>query len=99
MATGGLNSTNKASADEPAKSHIVTIGGSSNASKPRHFHRIDDMVLRHDCSDSNVTSTVVRGQLRTAGSGGDEIPLNAISVRTDVEWSEGVSTGDDGRRV
>jgi hypothetical protein len=104
MATGGFNTTNKSSADDSANPHVVTIGGgsSSNASrnKPRHFHRINDVVLRHDCDEGNVTSAVGRGQLRTAGSSGDEIPLNAIGVRTDVEWSEGGSVAvADGRHA
>lgn len=51
------------------------------------------MVLRPDCNERNVTSTIERGELGSAGGHSDEIPLNAIGVRTDVEWSERSSIG------
>ncbi|KAI5858040.1 hypothetical protein BZA05DRAFT_470865 [Tricharina praecox] len=97
LVAGGFNSTNKNSEQAPtygpAQLHVPTIGGSGNKSKQRHFKRIDDMVLRPDCNERNVTSTIERGELGSAGGHSDEIPLNAIGVRTDVEWSERSSIG------
>jgi hypothetical protein len=65
---------------------LFTVGG-GGGQKQRAFQRINEsLVLRPNYGDQ-VTSQIGRASLDRSRPT-DDVPLNAITVRTDVEWSE-----------
>jgi len=99
MVISGFGSTNGSSPGERthgAQTDLATIGGSGNNAKQRPFQRINDLLMRPDCDETNVTCTIERTKTGGAGSSVDEIPLNSITVRTDLEWNDrgSIAVGD-----
>lgn len=60
----------------------VIVGGSGG----KRFQRINDRALRPRY-DNKFSSSIERTK-KPGPESGDEVPLNVINVRTDLEWTE-----------